>query len=172
MCIRDRRTLTEANLVLGCTPIINLFEKAAKPMLIRAAAACRSYPVVLDAVPPGDCEIYSIDSVQLVRKQQQGTSIQDFSPYYSLRQGSSNGKGHYWLEHRDDLGGGTDHGVSLTLVDQELSPLRMEDGTASVQVTCTNRNIPYNLQYGRAGGDLRTVAALSLIHISEPTRPY
>ena len=31
---RVLRTLTAANLVLGCTPIINLFDKAAKPMLI------------------------------------------------------------------------------------------------------------------------------------------
>jgi type VI secretion system protein ImpG len=168
---RVLRTLTEANLVLGCTPIINLFDKAAKPMLIRAAVAPRSYPVALDAVLPDDCEIYSVDAVQLVRKQQQGSSVQDFSPYYSLRQGSSSGKGHYWIEQRDDLGGGTDHGVSLTLVDQELSPLRMEDGTASVQVTCTNRNLPQNLQYGRTDGDLRAVKSTGNFPIRMLRRP-
>lgn len=155
---RVLRTLTEAHLVLGCTPVVNLFEQAAKP--IRVTSKGKSYPLVLDGMPAGDYEIYSVDAVQLVRKAAQGGSVTEFSPYHSLREGGEGrSKNHYWLLNREDLGGATDHDASLALVDQELSPLRLEDGTTSVLVTCTNRNIPYNLQYGRAGGDLRTVTA-------------
>ena len=166
---RVLRALTEANLVLACTPVINLFEQAAVP--IRVAAARSRYPVVLDAVQGSDCEIYSIDAVQLVRKAQQGSGITDFAPYYSLRQRAAGGKGHYWLERRDDIGGVADHDVSLALVDQALAPLRLEDGTASTQVTCTNRNLPQNLQYGRTGGDLRAVKSTGNYPIRMLRRP-
>ncbi len=166
---RVLRALTEANLALACTPVINLFEQAAVP--IRVAAARSSYPVVLDAVQGSDCEIYSIDAVQLVRKAQQGSGITDFAPYYSLRQRAAGGKGHYWLERRDDIGGVADHDVSLALVDQALAPLRLQDGTASTQVTCTNRNLPQNLQYGRTGGDLRAVKSTGNYPIRMLRRP-
>ena len=155
---RVLRTLTQAHLALGCTPVVNLFEQAAKP--IRVGSTGKSYPVALDGMPASDYEIYSVDAVQLVRKTQQGSSVTEFSPYHSLHEGGEGRrKNHYWLLNREDYGGGSNRESSLALVDQYLSPLRMEDGTASVLVTCTNRNIPYDLQYGRAGGDLRTVAA-------------
>ena len=166
---RVLRTLTEANLVLGCTPVINLFEQAAVP--VRVTPLRNNYPVVLDAVQAGDCEIYSIDAVQLVRKAQQGSGITDFSPYYSFRRDAAGGKGHHWLERREDIGDAADHGVSLTLVGQQLSPLRLEDGTASVRVTCTNRNLPQNLQCGRTGGDLRAVKSTGNFPIRMLRRP-
>ena len=169
LAARVLRTLTEANLVLGCTPVINLFEQAAVP--VRVTPSRNNYPVLLDAVQTGDCEIYSIDAVQLVRKAQQGSGITDFSPYYSLRREAAGGKGHHWLERREDIAGAADHGVSLTLVDQQLSPLRLEDGTASVWVTCTNRNLPQNLQCGRTGGDLRAVKSTGNFPIRMLRRP-
>ena len=166
---RVLRTLTAANLVLGCTPVINLFEQAAAP--IRVALARSSYKVVPDAMPASDGDIYSVDSVQLVRKTQHGGSIIDFSPYYSLRKGADGGKGHYWLTQREDVGSGTNHDCSLMLVDERLSPLRLEDGTASVQITCTNRNLPQSLHYGRAGGDLRALKSTGNFPIRMLRRP-
>jgi type VI secretion system protein ImpG len=155
---RVLRTLTEAHLALGCTPVVNLFEQTAKP--IRVTSAGKSYPVVLDGMPASDYEIYSVDAVQLVRKTSQGSSVTEFSPYHSLHEGGQGRrKDHYWLLNRDDCDAGANRNASLVLVDQDLSPLRMEDGATSVLVTCTNRNIPYNLHYGRTGGDLRTVSA-------------
>lgn len=165
---RVLRTLNEAHLVLGCTPVINLFEQAAKP--IRLARAGGSYPVVLDGVPASDYEIYSIDSVQFASKAAGGGSAA-FSPYYSLREGGGGRNDHYWLSSRDDIGGGAHPDVTLALVDQDLSPLRLEDGTLSARVTCTNRNIPYSLRHGRAGGDLQTVTAGGSFPIRMLRRP-
>jgi len=81
------RALTAANLMLGCTPIVNLFPHSATP--IRITHASSSYPLMPDEIPGNACDIYSIDSVQLVRKARDGSSISEFFPYYSLRHGDS-----------------------------------------------------------------------------------
>jgi type VI secretion system protein ImpG len=169
---RILRSLSEDNLVLGCTPIINLFAQAATP--IRVTHACSSYPLIPDEMPGGGCEIYSIDSVHLLRKAPQGSTITEFFPYYSLRHGEAASRiGHYWLAHRDDemAAAGDGHEFSLTLADRDFSPLRLEEGTASVRVTCTNRNLPHGMQLGRPGGDLSTESAPGNFPIRMLRRP-
>jgi type VI secretion system protein ImpG len=167
---RILRTLSVDNLILGCTPIINLFAQPATP--IRITHARSSYPLMADDMPATGYEIYSIDSVQLLRKSPQGSSITEFFPYYSLRHGdAASRKGHYWLARRDDQAESSGHEFSLALLDREFSPLRLEEGTASVRVTCTNRDLPQGLPYGRAGGDLSTESAAGSFPIRMLRRP-
>ncbi|WP_373989475.1 type VI secretion system baseplate subunit TssF [Duganella sp. BuS-21] len=166
---RILRSLSAENLVLGCTPIINLFPHSATP--IRITHTHSSYPLIPDEASGNTCEIYSIDTVQLVRKSRDGSDVTEFFPYYSLRHGDAGErKGRYWLSHRDELmTDGLEHAISL--VDRDFSPLRVEDGTASVHLTCTNRNLPHGLQYGRAGGDLSTESAIGNFPIRMLRRP-
>ena len=169
---RILRTLSEDNLVLGCTPVINLFTQPATP--IRVDHHRSSYPLMPDEIPGNACEIYSIDSVQLLRKSPQGSSITEFSPYYSLRHGEeASRKGNYWLAHRDEelADAAAGHEYSLTLVDRDFSPLKLEEATASVRVTCTNRNLPHGMSYGRAKGDLSIEAAVGNFPIRLLRRP-
>jgi len=167
---RTLRTLSKDNLLLGCTPIINLFSQPATP--IRITHERSSYPLMADEMPGKGCEIYSIDSVQLLRKTPQGSSLTEFFPYYSLRQGeSASRKGHYWLAHREGKGAATHHDFSLSLLDREFSPLQLEEATASVRVTCTNRNLPHDLPYGHSGGDLSTENAIGNFPIRMLRRP-
>ncbi|MQA42276.1 type VI secretion system baseplate subunit TssF [Rugamonas aquatica] len=173
---RILRTLSEDNLVLGCTPVINLYTQSATP--IRVNHRRSSYPLMPDEMPGSACEIYSIDTVQLLRKTPQGSSITEFFPYYSLRHGEeASRKGHYWLAHRDEelADAAAGHEYSLTLVDRDFSPLKLDEGTASVRLTCTNRNLPHGLEYGRATGDLSTEAAagsLPIRMLRRPTQSY
>ena len=166
---RILRALTAANLVLGCTPIVNLFQHPATP--IRITHASSSYPLMPDEMPGNACDIYSIDSVQLVRKARDGSAVTEFFPYYSLRHSDGGErKGRYWLAHRDELmTAGLEH--TLSLVDRDFSPLRMETGTAAVRLTCTNRNLPHVLQYGRASGDLSTESPIGSFPIRMLRRP-
>ncbi|OEZ99924.1 type VI secretion system baseplate subunit TssF [Duganella sp. HH101] len=169
---RILRTLSEDNLVLGCTPVINLYTQSATP--IRVNHRRSSYPLMPDEMPGGACEIYSIDTVQLLRKTAQGSSITEFFPYYSLRHGEEAGrKGHYWLAQRDEelADAAAGHEYSLTLVDRDFSPLKLDEGMASVRLTCTNRNLPHGLQYGRATGDLSTETAAGSLPIRMLRRP-
>jgi type VI secretion system protein ImpG len=149
---------------------VNLFQHPATP--IRITHASSSYPLMPDELPGSACDIYSIDSVQLVSKARDGSAVTEFFHYYSLRHGDGGErKGRYWQTHRDELmTAGLEH--TLSLVDRDFSPLRMESGgTAAVRLTCTNRNLPHGLQYGRASGDLSTESPIGNFPIRMLRRP-
>jgi type VI secretion system protein ImpG len=166
---RILRTLSADNLLLSCTPVINLFSQTATP--IRITHTGSSYPLMVDSLPGNACDIYSIDSVQMVRKTVDGNAVTEFFPYYSLRHGEAESrKGHYWLAQRDELMT-EGHEYALTLVDRDFSPVQADDGTASVRLTCTNRDLPHGMQYGRAGGDLSTESAVGQFPIRLLHRP-
>lgn len=86
-------SLNARNLLLGCTPVINLFKQPADP--IRVTHAESSYPVVVDGRRAFGYEVYSIDRVFRVRQTAQGESVQEFKPFFSL-------------QHDDLLGGDLD----------------------------------------------------------------
>ncbi|MET0321520.1 MAG: type VI secretion system baseplate subunit TssF, partial [Duganella sp.] len=168
------RTLSSDNLVPGCTPVINLFAQRATP--IRITHRSSSYPLAPDELPGQACDIYSVDTVHLLRKTPDGSAVTEFVPYYSLRHGEQDSRsGHYWRVQRDEALAalGIGHDTSLTLVDQDFSPYRLEDATASVSLTCTNRNVPHGMAYGRTGGDLAAEAiTLPIRLLRRPTRSY
>jgi type VI secretion system protein ImpG len=173
---RVLRALGADNLMLGCTPLVNLFSQAATP--IRVTHARSSYPLMADQLPAGASEIYSIDSVHLVRATAAGDSVAEFFPYYSLRHGAAaSRKGRYWLAGRAAVEGGghAGHDLALTLVDRDFSPSRAAPATASVRLTCSNRDLPHHMAYGRPRGDLCTDAASGgwPIHVlRRPTTSY
>jgi type VI secretion system protein ImpG len=169
---RILRALVADNLVLGCTPIVNLYAQQATP--IRVTHALSSYPLMPDQMPASGSEIYSIDSVHLVVSTPDGDKVTEFFPYYSLRHGgAASRKGRYWLASRDGAlaASGAGHDFSLALVDHDFSPLHDEQATASVRVTCTNRDLPHHMEYGRPRGDLATKAAIGGFPIRVLRRP-
>jgi len=169
---RILRMLTPDNLVLSCTPIINLFPHTATP--IRITHTQSSYPLMPDEMPASASDIYSVDEVQVLRKTDSGSAIAEFHPYYSLRHGDADSlKGRYWLTRRDEEldAGGTGHGHSLSLVDRDFNPLDLDSGTASITLTCTNRNLPHLLRHGQPGGDMSTEAAMGGYPIRLLRRP-
>jgi len=169
---RMLRTLSPDNLVLGCTPVINLFPQAATP--IRITHRSSSYSLAPDGLPGHACDIYSVDTVHLLRKTPEGSVVTEFVPYYALRHGEKD-RHHYWRAQRDaDLAAiGAGHDTALTLVDRDFSPHDAEDATASIGLTCTNRNVPYTMAYGRVAGDLATEATtLPIRLLRRPTLSY
>lgn len=166
------RILAPDNLLPSCTPIINLFRHSATP--IRFTHTQSSYPLMPDQLPASAAEIYSVDEVQLVRKSEGGSAVERYFPYYSLRHGDGeHRKGRYWLLRRDEeLGAGSgSHEYSLSLVDSDFSPLELDSSTASIQLTCTNRNLPQLLRHGHPGGDLYAEAAVGSLPIRMLRRP-
>lgn len=83
----DEGRLLEAaharNFLLGCTPVVNLFAQPADP--IRVSHATAGYPVVVDARRAFGYEVYSLDKVFRVRQTAQGETVDEFSPFFSLR---------------------------------------------------------------------------------------
>jgi type VI secretion system protein ImpG len=173
---RILRALVADNLVLGCTPIVNLYAQQATP--IRVTHALSSYPLMPDQMPASCSEIYSVDAVHMVRASPDGDSVTEFFPYYSLRHGAAvRRKGRYWLVSRDEAlaASGAAHDFSLTVVDHDFSPLRAQRATASVRVTCSNRDLPHYMEYGRARGDLvaeADIGGLPIRVLRRPTTSY
>jgi type VI secretion system protein ImpG len=169
-------TLSANNVLLGCTPVVNLFSQRGEP--IRLTHTTESYPVLADGRRSYAYDIYSIDSVKLVRQTPHGDSVVDFSPFYSLRHAQTPERnGHYWVMRRNDVIATRSPGfeTAISIVDIDFDPAASETDTISLELTCTNRDLPSSLTYGVAGGDLflpggSNVRAISFLR--KPTPAY
>ena len=142
------------NLRLGCSPVVNLFTQRADP--IRVTHAAESYPVVADARRAYGYEVYSIDRVRQVRQNAQGDAVVDFRPFYSLHHGESpESAGHYWTMRRDAAMAQRSPGyeTEISIVDIDFDPSVPQTETLSLDLTCTNRDLPAQIAVGQAGGD-------------------
>ncbi|WP_296943970.1 type VI secretion system baseplate subunit TssF [uncultured Massilia sp.] len=169
-------TLSATNMLLGCTPVVNLFRQRGEP--IRLTHATASYPVLADARRAYAFEVQSIDAVRLVRQTPQGESIVAFRPFYALRHGQAPEKnGHYWIARRDPALAekSPGHETQISLVDIDFDPAEIETDTLSIELTCTNRDLPALLSYGVRGGDLFMEGGASVRAITflrKPTPSY
>ncbi|MCA9128726.1 MAG: type VI secretion system baseplate subunit TssF, partial [Planctomycetales bacterium] len=158
---------------LGCTPIVNLFEKRAEP--IRLSHFDSSYTIVPDARRPLAHEIYSIDEVTGLSSS--GES-REFEPFYSFRHQAQRREHAYWhasrrdLETNSELARGTE--MEISFVDLDFDPLEAANWTIDVETTCTNRNLPARLPFAtgqlrfhlEGGGAIERIVALT-----KPTPP-
>lgn len=153
-------TVTEANLLLGCTPVANLFKQRADP--IRITHTGERHSVLPDSRRAFAYEVVAIDKVYRVQQTPQGESIVEFHPFYSLRHdelvadGEGAAGGRYWYSHRDDALADTSPGyeTEIGIVDVNFDPAAAQTDTLSLDVRATNRDLPSMLAVGNAGGDL------------------
>lgn len=170
------RNLSPANFLLACSPVVNLFQRPGEAIAVTEQAA--DYAVVAHAIHPGAFEVYSIDAVTLLRQRGGTASTTEFRPLYSLRHGEGGAAaGHYWLARRDATLAASSPGYEtrISLVDADGDPLAVERNSLSIDLTCTNRELPTQLKYGRADGDLRLPGNTSLPTIRllrRPSQPY
>ena len=155
---------------LGCTPIVNLFERIAEP--IRVSQTKAEYRVVPDQHRQLSTEVYSIDRVtSTVRDQEESRTYQ---PFYDLRHGHSDGQKHFWHAHRRPSFRKNDEGteVYLSLVDLDFNPAVPPVEMLSLHVTCTNRDQASRLKLTGELGELvaERVALLRTRCVRRPTR--
>ena len=169
-------TLSTNNVLLGCTPVVNLFRKRGEP--IRLTHTTPSYPVLADARRAFAFEVQSIDAVNLVRQTPQGETIVEFRPFYSLQHAQTpDQNGHYWAMRRDEtlLQRSPGFETQITIVDIDFDPAAVETDTLNLELTCSNRDLPALLSYGQEGGDLFLEGGSNMRAISflrKPTRSY
>ena len=130
---------------LGCAPVINLFEQTAEP--IDVSQQRYEYRIVPDVARPFATEVYSVDSVTSIDPVT--SKVTEYQPFYSFRHGVYRDTHHaFWYASRrpapDDKDRGSD--IYLTLVDLDFNPGRPGGNTLVVRTTCTNRNLPEQLQ--------------------------
>ncbi|MGX9784294.1 type VI secretion system baseplate subunit TssF [Janthinobacterium lividum] len=150
------------NLLLGCTPVVNLFAKSGVP--IRLTHTEPDYALVADATHAFAYDIHSIEAVTVVRKDETGERLSSFLPLYASLQGAQadygqergQEPGQYWLARRDETVAAISpgHEMRLSLIDPQFSPSSAACATVSTQLLCSNRDLPVQLHYGLPGGDL------------------
>ncbi len=164
---------------LGCTPIINLFTQIAEP--IRLDRAQTDYRLIPDLRRINATEVYSVDEVTSVSPYRPEPT--SFQPFYSTMHAVDGDKQAFWYAVRRPSQRKGDPGtdVYLSLVDLDFRPNLPPVETLTVHVTCTNRDLPGKLPFGREpnGGrgdfQLEEAAPLSGIYClkkpSETLRP-
>lgn len=170
--------LGEDNVLLGCTPVVNLFPRQGEPIRVTHRAA--TYPVVADARRAFAYEVHSIDSVRRIRQTPQGEQVHEFRPFYSLHHGEDPDRsGHYWLARRDELVARQSPGyeTELAFVDLDFNPVVPKTDVVGVELTCSNRDLPAQLAYGVPGGDLvieggSPARSIELLRKPSPSRRF
>ncbi len=157
----------------GCTPIVNLFEQVAEPVALTQRK--HEYRVIPDVSQPLGMEVYSVDSVTSTDPT---TSVtKSFQPFYSFghrRRREENQA--FWYGSRRPTTIENDRGneLYLNLVDASFLPSLPAESTLVVRTTCTNRDLPTQLQLAgeRLFFELEGAAPLAGIRcLRTPTTP-
>jgi len=168
--------LSAQNLLPGCTPVVNLFKQPGAPIGYSERTA--EYSVRAHSARAAAYEVYSVDRVHMLRKRSKSTPPIEFRPFYSLRHGESDAhKSRYWILRHDDTLAVTSpgHEKVISLVDADGKPLAFERTTLSIDLTCTNRDLPCLLKSGPAGSDLSipgTTQGAAIRFLRRPTRSH
>lgn len=150
------RHITSESLLLGCTPVINLFKQKLEPVNLDASQyEYRLVPRYLDA---DVCEVIRIEQVQAFDAFGNAVTL---NPYYSQgHPGYLQQQQKFWHSRRefaDWAGGFSEAGteIYLSIVDRKFSGASATDDSESwvvqVDALCSNRNLPSYLPFG--GGE-------------------
>ncbi|MYN46208.1 type VI secretion system baseplate subunit TssF [Pseudoduganella sp. FT93W] len=169
-------TLSAENLQPGCSPVVNLFQRAGHPIGVTHHTA--DYGLLADATRPEAFEVYSIDTVHMVSRRDRGEQVAELRPFYSLRHGESvSDHGRFWvLRHDATLAAiSPGHEKRLTLVDADFNPTVVEKTSLSIALSCTNRDLPSLLpEHGRDAEltPLRDATSYIVRLLRKPSRTY
>jgi type VI secretion system protein ImpG len=131
---------------LGCTPVVNLFEQTAEPLPLTQMRY--EYRVVPDVTHPRGMEVYSVDSVTSTDPTTNTTT--EYQPFYSFRHGiTRENQRAFWYSSRRPSSAQGDRGseVYLNLVDLSFNPRLPAESVLVIRTTCTNRDLPNQLQH-------------------------
>jgi type VI secretion system protein ImpG len=160
---------------LGCTPIINLFERPAET--IRISHALTEYRVIPDRRRQVSMEVYSVDRVTSTAVYSEEPQV--YEPFYSFRHASGDRQQRcFWYAHRRPSFRKDDEGteVYLSLVDLDFKPTNPPAELLTARVTCTNRDFVSRLTWRKEWGELEgeglpLVQARCLVPPTKTARP-
>ncbi len=137
---------------LGCTPVVNLFDRTSEPILLNQRRT--EYPVVPDLRRRDSIFTHSVNQVRLVSPELPEPQVID--PFYTpLRQ--EDALPVYWRTRRQPLswkGSGGDR-VEITFVDASNRIVHPDQDVATLRLTCHNGDLPSRLPFGLEEGDFR-----------------
>lgn len=155
------QAVDESTFRLGCTPVVNLFEQVAEPIPLTQTRF--EYQVVPDVAQPQGMEVYSVDAVTSTDPTTSTTT--NYLPFYSFRPSRPQvERPAFWYASRRQSQREGDRGMEtwLNLVDGGFQPNLPADSTLVVRTTCTNRNLPLQLQHAGEALHMELEAAAPL----------
>lgn len=165
----ERKDISQENLALNCTPIINLFPKTSDPF--RLSGERGSYELIADQRKP-ELKIQSIGDVFRVENGQK--EPERLHPYFSLQnsQDESSQSLFSWVSKRERSSvSQNETRVFLSFIQGDSCIDKMVDTTIYANVLCSNGHLPEKLGYNFK---LIQEAPLPIDHITgiEPVTPY
>lgn len=157
---RHHRLLTQLqtqHFKLGCTPLVNLFVQPGEP--IRVTHQKSSHAVLADARKQLAYEVVQLRRVVRVEKGGEGESSEEVPPFYAIRHGSEADKPRfYWHASREPSARPDDKGTDLELhlVDLEFNLVRPATEVLSLELLCSNRDLPEQIPFGGSQASQRT----------------
>lgn len=151
------RNISRDNLLLGCTPVINLFPMQAEP--IKLTHYENSYEVIPDLRQYNSLEVYSIDTVSV---SDPSGNINQYTPFY--------GKEHdlakdtvFWSSNRQTKDSNKNKYspktmTSISLSDINFNPAAENNHVLLVETTCCNHDLPSIISIGSDQSDLYCVS--------------
>lgn len=149
------RLVTKDRFRLFCTPAINLFRDRAEP--IRLTPGRFDHRIVPDARRERVIEVHSVDAVTVTDRT---GKVQPFEPFFGIGRPRAGADLRYWhttrrANPRSD--GGDD--VFISMIDTAGVPVADAELVASIELTCTNRELPRALPFGEGRPRLTIVGA-------------
>jgi len=153
-CKRTLKTLEQGvgngTFRLGCTPVVNLFSREAES--INLTRRQQEYRVMIDHTAPLTTEIYSVDAVSSTDAAVSRTT--SYPAFQELAHAQTDFRhGIFWYTTRRRSLREDDQGteVYISLVNLDFEPNWPSDETLKVETTCTNRDLPLQLEAGPKG---------------------
>lgn len=142
---------------LGCVPIVNLFPQAAEP--IRVTHQRTAYPVSPDSRKQSAFEVIQIQRVVRIERTGNGEHCDEVPPFYAIRRQGDEAVGRfYWHASREHATRPNDKGTDLQLhlVDANFQSVRPGAEVLSLDLLCSNRDLPEFIPFGGSSAALHT----------------
>ncbi|MDE3178454.1 MAG: type VI secretion system baseplate subunit TssF, partial [Acidobacteriota bacterium] len=155
---------------LGCTPIVNLFPHSAEPVPLDQLRP--EYPVVPDARRRHAAEVFSVDEVSITNPHSHEKSVVE--PMYAFRHAPETMKSQvFWYTTRRYSVQKGDEGtdVFISLIDLSSRSVLPDSDALSLRCTCSNRDLPLRLPFGRETGDFQAEGVSSIKRIVALEKP-
>ncbi len=159
---------------LGCTPVVNLYEQTAEPILLTQAE--HEYRIIPDVRHDDVTEIFSVDEVLASNPSKR--TVESLQPLFAFRsQTREENKLAFWHGTRrpNVLGERAPSAMFISIADIEGVVTDPDTEILTVRCTCTNHDLPSRLPFGAEDGDFfaESVPAASMIRaLRRPTPSY
>lgn len=172
----DRRALLAAGVTrdtirLGCTPVVNLYEHVAEPIMLTHRRD--EYPLVPDAQQRMSTEVYAVTEV--VGVPAGGGDAVRYEPLYGLRHDLPSGSDVpvFWIARRHPAPerGARASDLSLAFVDRGGRTLQPRHDVVTARTLCFNGDLPSRLPVGDARGDFELLGGGPFARINALLRP-